>query len=127
MNLTRLGGALLAATLLFAVTGVAGAHPATSLTLTVIVPEGAVKSVRLTCAPPGGTHPNAKRACAEIRAAGGSFDSLPGKPVPTICTMEYLPVTAVAEGTWRGRPVHWQQVFGNHCVMHNETGTVFLF
>lgn len=124
---TRLSGALLAVALPFAVTGVASASPDTSLTLTVAVPDGSAESVRLTCQPPGGTHPNATRACAELLAAQGDFNDLPGNQEPGFCTMEYRPVIAVAEGTWRGKPVSWEAEFGNDCTLHTVTGTVFLF
>jgi hypothetical protein len=127
MKFTRLSGVLLAVALPFAVTGVAAAHPDTLLTLTVAVPEGDAESVRLLCDPPGGTHPNARRACAEIHAAQGDFDSLPGSPKPAVCTMEYRPVTVVAEGTWHGDEVDWQRQFSNACTMRGATGTVFLF
>jgi len=124
---TRLSGALLAVTLPFAVSGVASACPVTSLTLTVSVPEGDAESVRLTCEPPGGSHPNATPACEEILAAQGDFAELPGSPEAGACTMEYRPVVALAEGTWRGTPVSWEHEFGNGCTLYSATGTVFLF
>lgn len=127
MNLIRLSGALLAVALPFAVTGVASAAPDTSLTLTVAAPEGPGRSVELECEPPGGSHPNALRACMELRMAGGDFDRLPGRPEMTNCTMEYRPVTAVAEGRWDGEPVSWEQEFGNSCALHTVTGKVFQF
>jgi hypothetical protein len=127
MMFTRLSGALLAVALPFAVTGVASASPDTSLTLTVAVPDGSAESVELACDPPGGTHPNAKRACAELHAAQGDFDALPDNQEQAFCTMEYQPVTAVAEGTWHGEPVRWAREFGNKCSLRTATGTVFLF
>lgn len=127
MKLSGIGGALLAVSLPFMASGVAGACPDTTLTLTVTVPEGDGESVQLTCEPAGGSHPNASSACAEILAANGDFDGLPGDSEQTMCTMEYAPVTAVAEGTWRGRPVSWQREFGNACRLRTATGTVFLF
>lgn len=127
MKLSWLGGALLAVALPFVVVGTAGACPDTSLTLTVAAPDGDAESVELTCAPAGGSHPNATSACAEILAAQGDFDGLPGDPEQTACTMVYQPVTAVAEGTWRGEPVSWAHEFGNACTLRSATGTVFLF
>jgi hypothetical protein len=126
MMSTRLGGALLAVALPFAVTGVASASPDTSFTLTVAVPDGSTESVRLQCDPPDGTHPNAKRACAELHAVQGEFTELADNG-QTMCTMEYHPMLAVAEGTWRGEPVSWEAEFSNSCVLRAETGTVFLF
>ena len=124
---TRLSGALLAVALPFAVTGVASASPDTSLTLTVAVSDGSAESVELTCDPPGGTHPNARRACTELHAAQGDFDALSDDQEPVFCTMEYQPVTAVAKGTWHGEPVRWTREFGNNCSLRSATGTVFLF
>ena len=109
---TRLSGALLAVALPFAVSGVASACPHTSLTLTVSVPEGDA---------------NATPACEEILAAQGDFAELPGSPEAGACTMEYQPVVALAEGTWRGTPVSWEHEFGNGCTLYSATGTVFLF
>jgi hypothetical protein len=127
MMLTRLSGSLAAVALLFAAPGVAGAYPDTALTLTFASSEGYAAAVQLVCDPPGGTHPNARRACAEIHLAEGDFDALPGSPRPMICTMQYAPVVATAEGTWRGVPIDWQHEFGNACTMRNETGRVFAF
>jgi hypothetical protein len=127
MMFTRLSGVVLAVALPFAVAGEAGAHPATSLTLTVVAAQGYAKAVRLSCDPPRGPHPNARRACAEINLARGNFDQLPGAPRPMICTLQYDPVLATADGTWRGRRVHWQREFGNDCALRNETGRVFAF
>jgi hypothetical protein len=127
MMFTRLSGALLAVALPFAVTGVASASPDTSLTLTVAVADGSAESVELACDPPGGTHPNARRACTELHAAQGDFDALSDHQEPSFCTMEYQPVTAVAKGTWHGEPVRWTREFGNNCSLRSATGTVFLF
>jgi hypothetical protein len=127
MMLSRLSGALLAVALPFAVSGVASACPDTTLTLTVTTQDGDAESVELTCEPPGGTHPNAKSACTEILAAQGDFESLPGDQEVTACTMEYRPVVASAEGTWRNEPVSWEHEFGNACTLRTETGVVFLF
>jgi hypothetical protein len=127
MKHTRLSGALLAVALPFAMSGVAGASPDTSLVLTIVTQNGDSESVALTCDPPGGAHPNAKSACAEIQAAQGDFTALPGESEQTMCTMEYQPVTAQAEGTWRGEPVDWAHDYGNGCTLHTTTGAVFLF
>jgi hypothetical protein len=127
MMLPGLSGALLAVALPFAIPDVAGTQPETSLVLTVVTSNGDSESVGLSCDPPDGTHPNAKHACAELHAAQGDFESLPGEQEQTMCTMEYLPVTAQAEGTWHGEQVTWQQEFGNACTLRTATGAVFRF
>lgn len=127
MRLSGIGGALLALALPFVGSGVAGACPDTTLTLTVAVPEGDAESVQLTCEPAGGTHPNAISACEELLAAHGDLDGLPGDDEQTACTMVYQPVIAVAEGTWRGEPVAWESEYGNSCALRTAIGTVFLF
>jgi hypothetical protein len=127
MRFTRLSGALLVVALPFAVSGVASASRAPSLVLMIVAQNGDSESVALTCDPPGGTHPNAKSACAEIKAAKGDFTALPGASGQTTCTMEYQPVTARAEGTWRGKPVDWAHDYGNGCTLHTATGAVFMF
>ena len=127
MNLTRIGGALLAVALPFAVTGVASASTCTSLTLTVSSPDGVAEVVELECDPPGGSHPNAKSACAELHRAQGDFDELADHQPPASCTMEYRPVTAEAHGTWHGQPADWTREFGNGCTLRTATGSVFRF
>lgn len=127
MRLSGIGGVLVAVALPFVGPGVAGACPDTSLTLTVTTAGGDAESVRLTCEPAGGSHPNAESACAEIHAAHGDFDGLPGDSEQTACTMIYQPVTAVAEGTWQDESVSWEHEFGNACTLRTATGTVFLF
>lgn len=126
MTFTRLSGALLAVVLPFAMSGVADACPGTSLTLTVAALEGDTEAVQLACEPAGGSHPNASQACTDIVAAQGDFDSLTADE-STACTMEYRPVVATAEGTWRGEPISWQREFGNGCALRSATGAVFLF
>jgi hypothetical protein len=131
MNITRLCGALLAVALPFALTGVAtgtaSASPMTAFTLTVAALEGPADTVELECEPTGGSHPHARRACAELFAARGKFENLPGELEHTSCTMEYRPVVAIAEGTWRGEHVEWEQEFSNGCTLRAATGSVFRF
>lgn len=127
MNLTRIGGVLLAVVLPFAGAGVASAGPGTSLTLTVSVPDGSGEVVELECDPPGGSHPNATSACAELHRAQGELDALAAQQEATSCTMEYRPVVAQAHGTWHGDPVHWTHEYGNDCTLRTATGSVFQF
>ena len=37
------------------------------------------------------------------------------------------PVVAQAKGRWHGEPVSFRARYGNDCVMHSRTGTVFAF
>ncbi|MFF0744800.1 subtilase-type protease inhibitor [Streptomyces sp. NPDC004111] len=112
-----------------AATAVASGHPAPEkgLLLTVSGAEGTwIRGVGLVCSPPvGGGHPEATAACADLTWARGNFDALPGDP--HLCTKEYDPVTATADGTWRGQPVHWKKSFGNACMLDAATGPVFRF
>jgi hypothetical protein len=127
MMSSRLSGALLAVALPFAAPGVAGAQPETSLVLTIVTSNEDSETIGLSCDPPDGSHPNAKRACTELHMAQGDFESLPGDQEQTMCTMEYLPVTAQAEGTWLGEQVVWEQEYGNACTLRTATGAVFRF
>jgi hypothetical protein len=74
---------------------------------------------------PGGGHPQAARACAELAAADGDPDRL--RHGNGICPMVYQPVTAQADGLWDGRVVRWSREFANSCTLHQATGTVFAF
>ncbi|MFI0980385.1 SSI family serine proteinase inhibitor [Streptomyces sp. NPDC021093] len=112
-----------------AATAVAESHPAPKrgLLLTVSGAEGTwIRGVGLQCGPrAGGGHPEARAACNALTWARGDFDALRGDPYP--CTKEYDPVIATADGTWRGRTVHWTKTFSNACVLDAETGPVFRF
>ena len=88
--------------------------------------SGAVSLVELACHPTGGTHPQAEATCRAFDAAGGDPDRLPPKS-GFFCYQLYQPVTAAAVGWWDGRPVRWQQTFGNVCELHTRTGLVFNF
>lgn len=99
----------------------------TALKLTVTHPEATTSSTRtvtLSCDPPGGSHPHAARACADLdRSAGRILRDL-GE---TVCTAEYRPVAVHATGLWRGRPVTFNRSFPNPCVTSARTGAIFRF
>ncbi|MEU8674162.1 SSI family serine proteinase inhibitor [Streptomyces sp. NPDC048560] len=84
------------------------------------------RTVVLTC-PATGTdrHSDPAAACAELVEAGGELDALPGDAHG--CTREFDPVTAWADGTFRGRPVHWSRTYPNACALDSATGAVFRF
>jgi hypothetical protein len=123
-----LSGAGVAAAMVDGPTEVARAAPTasgTSLSLSVRAAT-APKIVTLTCDPAGGTHPHAADACTELGKAGGDFDKLP--PTPNqMCPHIVQPVTASAEGTYRGKPVGWSQTFNNTCEMNRATAPLFQF
>lgn len=108
--------------------GTPAAAPPTSLHLTLTRPgDGATtaRSVTLHCDPPGGTHPEAARACAELARHGGRIEREADRGAA--CTMIYAPVVAEASGRWRGRPVSFRAEYSNECVLHARTGALFLF
>jgi hypothetical protein len=86
------------------------------------------RAVTLTCAPAtSGTHPDAARACAELRASGGDFDTLAGRG-KGMCTREYRPVVVTVDGVWQGRRVSYERTFANECVRNSSQGrAVFAF
>jgi hypothetical protein len=104
----------------------APAGPDTALTLTVADAStgDALGAADLRCRPTGGTHPQARAACAALDAAAGDPERLAGSP-GRLCYQLYQPVTATAEGSWAGRPVHWQRTFGNSCELHTRTDPLF--
>ena len=85
----------------------------------------AARRATLTCAPAGGSHRDARKACAAIGAVGGDLTKL--VPAQTICTMQYDPVTVTATGRWRGSPLRYSHTFSNACVLGADTGPVFDF
>lgn len=77
----------------------------TELTIVVRLPElgGGGRRYRLRCDPPGGTHPDARAACA---ALAENPDALEPVPLDTACTEQFGgPETAQVEGTFRGRAI----------------------
>ncbi len=88
---------------------------------------GTHRTAVLTCDPNGGTHPNADVACAKLAGADGKFQDLGAQNNNKACPMDYRPVTYTAEGTWRGKPVEFEQKFANDCVAAAHTGEVFKF
>ena len=76
----------------------------TDLTIVVDDGTGATTTWTLTCDPPGGTHPNAAKAC-QILAAHGET-ALPRVPKNKACTQVYGgPEKATVTGTWQGKRV----------------------
>ncbi|MFC4910860.1 SSI family serine proteinase inhibitor [Actinomadura gamaensis] len=99
----------------------------TSLRLTVSYPANTLSGTRtvvLSCDPAGGSHPQAARACADLRAHHGAVDH---DPAEGICPMIYRPVIARAVGRWHDRAVSFRREYGNDCLMHARTGSVFAF
>ncbi len=82
--------------------------------------------MRLFCPGPGGHHPHAAEACESLDLAGGRPGALLGDD-EAVCTREFDPVVATAEGEWHGRAVSWRKSFPNHCTLVAATGPVFLF
>lgn len=107
-----------------------GGAPATHLTLVLHNGENAsgaaLAEVTLTCDPAGGTHPRPAAACASLQKVDGNFAELP--PVRgEVCTDIFAPVTAVAKGEYRGRPVQFVHTYSNRCFAGLDTDDVFKF
>jgi hypothetical protein len=84
-------------------------------------------TVTLQCDPPGGTHPRAAEACADVSRAGGDLAQMPQSKNARACFMIYAPVTVQAQGSWHGQPVKFTKKYPNTCVMRDKTGSVFDF
>ncbi|OLT38155.1 hypothetical protein BJF79_05300 [Actinomadura sp. CNU-125] len=120
-----LGSVLVGAAL--ALLPVAQSDSGTSLRLTLKHPGRETTGPRtatLHCDPPGGRHPEAMRACADLAESGGAIAH---EPDGRMCTAIHSPVTVRAEGTWRERPVRFRKTYPNDCVMRSRTGMVFAF
>ena len=88
--------------------GEASASPAelAGTDLTIVVRDGAGKTStwRLTCDPPGGSHPDPKTACRVLETNGAA--ALPPVPKDKVCTQIYGgPETATITGTWQGKKI----------------------
>lgn len=81
-------------------------NPTGDTDLTIVINNGSSSTVtwRLTCNPPGGTHPDPKAACRALETNGAV--ALPPVPGDKACTQIYGgPETASITGTWQGQPV----------------------
>src|SRR5687768_11821794 len=70
-----------------------------TLHLTYAIGESAQpvrRQARLFCQPTGGSHPNARAACAALTAVRGEVAALP--PSDGACAMLYAPVTVTMKG-----------------------------
>jgi Subtilisin inhibitor-like len=85
------------------------------------------RTVTLQCDPPGGTHPKAAEACADVAKSGGDLAQMPANRNARACFMIYAPVTVKAQGDWQGQAVRFTEKFPNTCVMRDRTGSVFDF
>jgi hypothetical protein len=84
-------------------------HAGTRLTITVSRSEdsAAEGTFELRCAPAGGSHPVAERACDRLdELAGGEKDPFAPVPEDALCTLQFGgPATARVTGTWQGRHI----------------------
>lgn len=127
------GAALLSATALTTVAagaaqaddGILPRRTALQLTVYSAVDDRLGRSVTLTCAPAGGTHPDPKNACELLAKVDGDFTKLSLSPGP--CPRVYRPVIAVEQGVWQGRRVAYKKTYGNDCELLAATGAVFKF
>jgi hypothetical protein len=103
----------------------AAPRPTIDLVLSYAADAGYAAAVTLSCDPAGGAHPKPATACATLAKVNGRPDRL--KPAPTMCTLEFAPITAEIAGTWRGKPITWKKTFGNPCDLTRATGRLFAF
>ncbi|MEU7902376.1 SSI family serine proteinase inhibitor [Actinoplanes sp. NPDC049118] len=108
-----------------AAAGTPAAKEKTELTLSRMSDNGYATAVVLRCHPAGGGHPKKVKACRLLAKVDGDPSKL--EPAPTMCTLEYAPVTAQIKGTWQGRRVDWSRRFGNRCEMNRTTGVLMAF
>ncbi|MGP3963658.1 SSI family serine proteinase inhibitor [Nonomuraea sp. 3N208] len=76
---------------------------------------GGAYALRLMCDPDRGGHPRPTAVCDALRAVDGHIEHLDANP--GACPMVHLPVEVKVDGAWYGRPIAYQKVFSNTCVM----------
>jgi hypothetical protein len=101
------------------------ATPRTNLVVSYMADAGYAAAVTLTCDPAGGAHPKPAPACAALAKVSGKPNKL--KPAPTMCTMEYAPITAQINGVWKGKKSKWSKTYPNSCDLARSTGVIFQF
>jgi len=85
-----------------------------ALRIVVRSAAGAASTWRLSCSPPGGSHPDPAKACQVLDENGAS--ALPRVPAGRQCAQVYAgPETATITGTWQGRPVTSRLSRTNSC------------
>lgn len=94
-----------------------------SLTRTGSETSLSTDTVKLTCSPDGGTHPDPTGACDSLRAVRGVFEKLPSTGQP--CMLIYDPHTARATGRWGRTTVDYSATFSNRCFAAVGTDDVF--
>ena len=101
-SLTRLLAAL--AAVLVPAVGCANRIADTDLTIVVNDGSGSTVTWRLTCHPPGGTHPDPEAACRALETNGAA--ALPPVPEDKACAQIYGgPETASITGTRQGKQI----------------------
>jgi hypothetical protein len=83
----------------------ASASDAGQVDLTIVADLGSERQTwRLTCAPPGGTHPDPETACRVLAENGQQ--ALPAVAKGRMCTQVYGgPEKATVSGTWNGETI----------------------
>ncbi|HEV2782199.1 MAG TPA: SSI family serine proteinase inhibitor [Actinophytocola sp.] len=84
-----------------------------------------VAEMTLKCAPEGGSHPDAREACATLDWVDGDFTAL--EPLPVACVLIYQPVIVEVGGNWRDRVVSFEAEYPNLCVAGAESEGIFTF
>lgn len=88
--------------------------------------DDAPRTAALTCGPPGGTHPAATDACAQLVEADGDVTAVPGHPYAGACDPDARePVTGIVIGWWQGEPVWYHRSFRSYCELVTTTGFTF--
>ncbi|TMQ93454.1 hypothetical protein ETD83_25650 [Actinomadura soli] len=88
--------------------------------------SGKPRYATLTCDPIGGTHKNAKAACAELALAIGDISKVP--PQRAFCLAVWIPVDAAATGSWKGVPIKpFSETITNDACASISYGHVFDF
>jgi hypothetical protein len=126
---TRAAAVFAAGALVLVAAGPAGAAAGTESEFTITVYNGTDASggvratAKLKCLPAGGTHPRPVQACRKLDQANGEFTKL--TPARRACRLDYLPVTVVAHGTWKGKTKQFTGTYSNQCMADNASGDVF--
>lgn len=106
----------------------ASTHSSLRITITPLATSSGVASssvsALLQCDPPGGTHPYAEKACADIEAVHGDIAAI--KPMPDrYCLAVWQPVKISVQGVWRWQKIDFGEIHSNlGCAMISH-GHVF--
>ncbi|WP_147268026.1 SSI family serine proteinase inhibitor [Spongiactinospora rosea] len=88
--------------------------------------DGDIRHWSLFCDPDGGTHPEARRACDDLRAVEGDLTLLRARYRSAHCVGGHTPVRVEIRGSWHGHIVGFHAHYPNAACPHGTAPSATL-